>query len=104
MADITSVEAIRFVNEVVRPSAEKIRNFKAEIDSAIVTWWAGMNTLIPNNSSPLADGRENDGVSRLTGADINSFMAQLLAAKTAWELSGVPQVIAKPCVRPLEAK
>jgi hypothetical protein len=103
MADITDPQAIRYTNEIIRPLAEVMRALKARIDAGMVTWYGTIAALVPNDSSPLADGREADGVSRLTGADINSFVAQLAAYKTALEQAGVPDVISKPCVRPIEA-
>jgi hypothetical protein len=103
MPDITSPEAIRFTNEIVRPLAESMRALKARADSALVTWFAGLNSVITNSASdPVQDGREAEGVSRLTGADVNSLVGQLAAYQTALQISGVPGVISKPCVRPLE--
>ena len=103
MADIVNTEAIRFCNECIRPTAEKMRALHATISSALVTWYAGIDTVMTNDTSAVADGREAEGVSRLTGADVNSFVSQMAAYKTALELTGVPDVISKPCVRSLEA-
>lgn len=102
MADIVNPEVLRFVTEVVRPYAEKMRALKATIDSAITTWWT-INALCPNDSSPVEDGRESEGVSRLVGSDVVGLITQMLVYKAAMEQSGVPGVISKPCVRPLEA-
>jgi hypothetical protein len=99
MADIVDPIVIRFCNEIIRPVAEELRAIKYRIDSAMVTWYGGMNTLVPNDSSPVADGREGEGVSRLTGIDVNGLVAQMAALKYQLEQSGVPQVISKPCVR-----
>jgi hypothetical protein len=104
MADIVNPQAITWTNEVVRPLAEVMRSLKARTDAALVTWYAQISAVVPNDASPLLDGRENDGVSRLTGADINSFVAQLAAYKTALEQAGVADVISKPCVRALETQ
>lgn len=98
---IENPEAIRFVNEQVRPSAEKIRGLKAEIDATMVAWFAGVDASIPNDAREvLADGREGEGVSRLTGADIHNFMARLASIQEG--LSGKETIIEKPCVRPLK--
>lgn len=105
MADITNAQAIRWVNEVARPMAEQFRALKAEVDAALVQWWGGgLSAMFPNDASPVADGRESEGVSRLTGADINSLVTQLAAFQAALNQAGVADVIAKPCVRALSVQ
>jgi hypothetical protein len=70
----------------------------------MASWYGGMNALIPNSAQEaLDDGRESEGVSRLTGADINSLIVQLAGIQTALNVGGVSDVISKPCVRPLRA-
>jgi hypothetical protein len=102
---ITNTEAIRFTNEVVRVKAEQLRALKAEVDAVMAAWFGGINTLIPNDAGEaLSDGRENEGVSRLNGADINSLVAQLAGIQTALDVEGVAGVISKPCVRALRAE
>lgn len=96
---ITNPEAVRFVSEVVRPLSEKTRALKAEIDAATTQWFGGMNAKFPNDSSVVEDGREAEGVSRLTGADVNGVMGNLIAASSAVN----PEIIAKPTVRALSA-
>ena len=98
MVDITDPQAIRFVNEQVRPLAEALRAFKARSDAAVVDWYAGLNAMFPNDASPVVDGREAEGVSRLTGQDINDVMYILATA-----VAGMGDaIIAKPCVRPIQ--
>lgn len=99
MADITNPEAKKFVNEQIRPLAEEARAIKAKIDAATTTWYGGMNAKFPNDSSPVVDNREGEGISRLVGSDINSVMSVLIGASTALN----SEIIAKPCVRPLQA-
>ena len=101
--DIIDEEAIRFVNEVIRPTAEKMRGLDAEIDAALVTWFAGINAKIANDASPILDGREDDGVSRLLGSDVVNMVTQMSVYQTALNQSGVANVVSKPCVRRLEA-
>jgi hypothetical protein len=101
--DITDAEAIRFVNEVIRPTAEKMRGLDAEIDAALVTWFAGINAKIANDASPILDGREDEGVSRLLGSDVVNMVTQMSVYQTALNQSGVANVVSKPCVRRLEA-
>jgi len=103
MADITDAQAIRFANEQVRPLAEKMRALKAEIDAALVDWNGGINTTVGSSGDDtLADGREAEGISRLTAADISNLVTQLTAYQTQLDQAGVADVISKPCVRPLQ--
>ena len=99
MADITDAEAIKFVNEYIRPMCENIRYMKARGDDFALKW-AQLSSDFPNDTSPVVDGREAEGISRLTGADINAVATvfnTLLGNIDATATS----VIAKPCVRPL---
>ena len=101
MADITDPQAIRFINESVRPMAEKIRGLTYELASMDSKWSADIQSLVPNDSSPVIDNREAEGISRLVGTDINDFMyaVGLISA----EINGIAQQsIEKPCVRPLQ--
>ncbi len=99
MADITDPQAVRFVNEEVRPLCEEVRALKARILATQTEWFAGMNTTIPNTSDSLEDGREAEGVSRLTGAQITNAVGVLIAVAT--EVND--EIISLPCVRPLQA-
>jgi hypothetical protein len=93
---ITDPQAIRFSNEVIRPLSEEVRALVAKIGAAQTTWFSGLNAEFPNDATPLDDGREDEGVSRLTGADINSVMGVLIAMSGASN----SEIISKPCVRP----
>lgn len=102
MADIVNTEAIRYANEIVRPLAEEMRALDYRIQAALTTWYATIAAVVPVDADAvLQDGREADGVSRLTGNDINLLVAQLAAYKTAMDGAGVRNVIAKPTVRAL---
>jgi hypothetical protein len=104
MADITNAEAIRFCNEQIRPLAESVRALKARIDACTVKWFGGINTTIGTSAGDaIADGREAEGVSRLTAADVTGLMTQLLAIQTTLDQAGVADVVEKPCVRTLQA-
>ena len=99
MADITDAEAIKFVNEYIRPMCENIRYMKARGDDFALKW-AQVSASFPNDTSLVEDGRGAEGVSRLTGADINAVATvfnTLLGDIDATATS----VIAKPCIRPL---
>lgn len=101
MADIVDPKVISFCNNFVRPHAERMRALDAQGDAALVTWFSQIAAACPNDASPIADGRENEGVSRLTGADVSSFITQVAAYQTALNESGVADVVSKPCVRTL---
>jgi hypothetical protein len=94
---ITDPQAIRFVNEAIRPLCEQLRSLKANIDAATFSW-ATIAALVPNDAGELLeDGRAAEGVSRLTGADIRAVVAILGNVRTAV----VDATVSKPCVRPL---
>lgn len=102
---ITHEEVIRYSNEVVRPMCESIRAIKAEIDSSVVTWFGTISTNCPNDAGEiLEDGRAVDGVSVITGADINNVITIMVNLQTALDAIGVEGIISKPCVRPLDAE
>lgn len=73
---ITDPEAIRFVNEQVRPLCERARvrarAIKVEIDAMPTAGYGGLNSLLPSDSTALVTGRDAEGVSRLTGAQDNA--------------------------------
>lgn len=97
MANINNAEAIRFVNEQVRPLCQEIRALKAKIDALSTVWFSGLNTVITNNAAdPIMDGRNSEGVSRLTGADIHNAVGQFLA------ITPNAEIISKPCVHALQ--
>lgn len=104
MADITDTRVVRFVNEVVRPMAELLRNSKNYFNSENVKWSAEIQTLVPADSSILVDPEDPTnklGKSILTGADINDFMYSVgLICQTINNIAN--QTIEKPCVRPVE--
>ena len=105
MADIVNPEAIRFVNEVVRPLAEKMRGLDVEIDAALVTWNAGIGTIIGTSAADkILDGREAEGVSRLTAANVAALGVEMMAYQARCNLAGVAEIISKPCVRTLQVQ
>lgn len=97
MAAITDPQIIKFVNEEVRPLAEKLRALMVEITDIETVWFSGLNGKTLNDSTPLEDKRDAEGVSRLTGSDVNSLISVAIAMRDA----GNTQIISKPCVRAL---
>lgn len=97
---ITNPQVIQFTNEQVRVLAEEVRDLKIRVDAALVTWYGQISANCPNDvAENLDDGRDAEGVSRLTGADINSLMGVLVALQADLDAVGVEGVVSKPCVR-----
>ena len=96
---ITGPEEIKFVNEYIRPMCETIRYMKARGDDFAIKW-AGLSGGFPNDTSVVEDGRDAEGISRLTGADINA-VATVFNTLLGDIDATAETVIAKPCVRPL---
>jgi hypothetical protein len=98
---ITDPEAIKFVNEYIRPMCENIRYMNAR-GSDFALKWASIGSAFPNDPAEIVeDGRVSQGVSVLTGADINAVAA--VFSTLIGELAGATAaaIISKPCVRPL---
>ena len=96
---ITDPQAIKFLSDIVRPLAEKTRALGAEYLAAITAWQGTIADLTPVDGGVIEDGREHEGVSRITGADVHAFMGLLIALREG----GDQGVVEKPCVRPLKA-
>lgn len=95
MAQITNPEHIRFVNEVVRPLCEEARAFRARVAALSTQWFLGTNNAFAAPADTVEDGREAEGVSRLTANDVTNAVAQLL------DFAPNAEIIQKPCVRML---
>ena len=107
---ITSPAAIRYCNEVLRPLAEKLRDVFEDVARAEQAWTDEIGALIPNDAAQiLDDGREAQGVSRLTGQEINSLRAVLAQLKTlrsgvaVTTLANVDTRVGRACVRTLRS-
>ena len=97
---ITDKRVVKFSNEVVRPLAEQIRDLYYRCKDAQVQWFGGLNALTINDANEkLADAREVEGVSSLSGADLNNMMTTICNHVTAIEKTGVLDIVSKPCVR-----
>ncbi len=99
-AQITEPSAVTFANESVRVWAEDARAFNIKTDALIIEWFGSQSANFPNDSQVVEDGRDAEGVSRLTGIDVNNIITAALAVQTA--LDGRDAHISKPTVRPLE--
>lgn len=105
MADITDPIAIKFCNEKVRPLAERARALYYLMQDFLTEWNGGTATFFAAaDSSPVQDGRDDAGVSRLTAWDVVTFQSKLAAAIAEIETSDdLDPTVAKPCVSALNA-
>ena len=100
---ITNYEVIQYTNDTVRVMAEKLRVLKYEIDAAMTKYNSGIGAVcVADMAGIVEDGRESEGVSRLTGNDIVGVAVQMAAIQTLLAGVGVMDIIIKPCVRPLK--
>ena len=92
-------EAIRFCNEVIRPLCEQARAMRVRIDALRVAWFSGIDAKFGKSDELVEDGREMEGISKLTCGDVTNSVAQLIKTAdqeaSAWDVS----ILQKPCVR-----
>ena len=102
MAAITDAEAIRFVNEQIRPMAERLRDLNALLDYTQGQWFGGgLSAHFAAGSDTVEDGREAEGVSRMTAQDVTNLMTQIGTIITQFDGAGVMDVVNLPTVRAL---
>jgi len=79
MANITDVNAVKFCNEQVRPSADRIMQFYWWCKGLQVQWASqGLAAKIPNDATALVvDGSATDGRTPITGADVIAMLTNL---------------------------
>lgn len=96
-------EAIRFINEHIRPRCEMLRDLKILMEYDLEKWYDNsLNTTIPNDDQdPVEDGRASEGVSQLTCADIHTIMSRISEVLTPLQAAGAMDVVNKACVRTL---
>lgn len=98
---ITDPEAIKFVNEYIRPMCEQVRYMGAR-GSDFANKWNLLAADFPNDAAELVeDGRDAEGISRLTGEDINATATVFLTLLASIGTPEAQATISKPCVRPL---
>ena len=84
MADITDPQAVKFVNERVRVAANKLATAYLQAVAHLAAWQS-VQSLIPNDSSPVVDGRQAEGVGQITGSDVNTIVALVSGVKSQLE-------------------
>lgn len=105
---ITDPRAIRYCNEVLRPLAERLRDVFEDVARAEQAWTDEIGALIPNDAAQtVEDGRASEGVSVLTGAEVNACRAVFLQLKNLRSgsavstLASVDTRVGRVCVRSL---
>lgn len=94
-------QSIRYVNEVIRPLSERLRDLRDDLTNALATWHGtGIGAAMTADlAAAIEDGREGEGVSRLTANDVVLTMGTAEAVLAVLNGAGRAAVIAKPCVR-----
>lgn len=103
MPDITNPEVIRFVNEQIRPMAEILRALGARTSAVRSVYSVQIEPIITAAghvpSDPVLDGREAEGVSRLTLDAITDIMGLLDTVETFLSGAGTNASVTLPTVR-----
>jgi hypothetical protein len=102
MADITNAEAVQYVNDRLHRRSEQIRAMLFILQDDRAKWNGGISANIPNDTSVVDDGREAEGVTRLTGADVNLIMARCASLLAVLEAQYAMDCIYKACVRAVD--
>jgi hypothetical protein len=95
---IENAEVTRFLNEAVRPVAEKLRALRAEFASLDVRWQQ-ISGQVSQTADIIVDGRADEGVNQLTGQDLHDLMYAVGLVNTQLQALA-PATIEKACVRP----
>lgn len=100
---ITNPGVIAYSNEVFRPLCEQFRNLKYKVDDALLTFNNVHATNCPDDPLEiLEDGRSGDGVSVITGEDINRIINYFTQFQTMMDGPNVSTNMNRPCVRALQ--
>jgi hypothetical protein len=90
--------AIRFINEYQRTTSETVDDLRSRLHVLKTVWQDEVQSKVLNNESDLIeDGREAEGVTRLTGSDVYANVAALNSVLAILEDN--ESVIRKLCVR-----
>ena len=103
MADITDPQVIAFSNELVRPLAELLRDLDVFNEDGLDTYAGRIEALLTPHADGdiIQDGRELEGVSRLSKKDLVDFMAIANTVRTFFNNASTRDTVRKPTVRPL---
>ena len=100
-ARVNDPAALKVIGEGVRPMAERLRALDVAIVALQRDYAALANVPADDPGVLIDDGRDNEGISRLTGADVAAFMKTLESVHKVLSEDGVADVVNKPCVRAL---
>lgn len=101
MAAITDPVALKFVDEVLRPLAELVRDINHKISNAEMAWFNGVNAVLTGSNT--VENRVDDGCPILTGTECTNMVAALMAVRDAsTESGGREALIQKFTVTPLD--
>jgi hypothetical protein len=102
MPAITNPSIVSFVNNFVRPMADRLVGTHLASEAELATWYATISQLTAWNNAadgdPVADGSQADGRNVLTKADVANFMSVVAQMKAVSDGGGVFDVLNKPKV------
>jgi hypothetical protein len=104
MANITkenNAEAIRVMDEEIRPLADTLMKAYFEMDNFLTKWNNGMSDLFAGCDTAddlILDGRK-DGVSKLHGLDLRSFIAVVEGTNATVKQEEYAKAAFKPSVK-----
>lgn len=103
MADINNPQLNRFLNEQLRPLAEKYRALQAEAQAMLDQYQSDILPILnaAANTDTIVDGRAAQGVNQLTVGEVKQMRLGVVNINTEYE--GKRTFFARPCVRPLSA-
>lgn len=103
MPEISDPIVTRFVNERLRPRCEQIRALLAQMQDDYAEWNGGVSAEVQNDGGyEINDGRDSEGVDRLTGAEAHTIMDRQAELRAVLEATYAMDAILAGCVRPLE--
>lgn len=97
---INDPRPIKFNNEGVRVIAERAFRFYEDLHTLRQAYDGGLGSFFfGHEQESIDDGREAEGISRMTGGDVTALVAFLLyTIHDAFEAPGVAAIIQKPRV------
>lgn len=106
MADITSPAVIRYCNVYLRPFAERLRDLKSALEDATAEYASNVNGELSTHTAQdvVADGREGEGIGRVSKLNINRMRLMMEAVTVVLEdatLQDPDELLAVFTVRPL---
>ena len=100
---IGNAVVVKYLNENLRPIAEQVRALNIKMKNAKDKYDAEIAVLITSNAANevVMDGRDAEGVSRVTKNDILLLIAEMNAAVVVFDTASNLSTTEKFAVRPL---